>query len=347
MKLFFCLFLLIAVLIPLSASVGYTYVNMENNGTGVTRVVVGLSEKAKPVVNRTAKGLELQLTDYDRQSNAMITFKPGGIVSGVEQNGGTITLAIGSAFRYETLNLGNRVAVDVYIQNPNKSQRLQIADFYADKGKLASADKAYNDLHIDYREDTEILYHWAELLAKRGSARATDKLSMIPSGSPYYKQAQSLMAKLHGDEEPLPPPPPPTKEEAMATSAEIAPIPAMPADSIIRAPQPITAEQPESKTISLLRFLPLVGVEALLLIVFLIVISIALKKKKKSPVSSPKLERSENPGLDTRTMCRMVSKLLSDGWTLREISKELKISQKEVESLVQLCHMGGHDELNA
>ncbi|MDY0152906.1 MAG: hypothetical protein RBS43_11580, partial [Candidatus Cloacimonas sp.] len=198
----------------------------------------------------------------------------------------------------------------------------------------------YNALHIDYREDAEILYHWAELLAKRGSSRATEKLSMIPSRSSYYRSAQVLLAKLHGDEEPLPPPPIAVAEKMVEEDES------MPVDSIIQAPVQKQADAPPPVKKSW-GYFPLIAVEVLLLAMVLYLISIAIRRPKRKLVNAEDIVKPEDSGLDTKTLCRMVSKLLADGWTMREISKELKISQKEVENLVQLCHHGGHDETDA
>jgi hypothetical protein len=59
--------------------------------------------------------------------------------------------------------------------------------------------------------------------------------------------------------------------------------------------------------------------------------------------ATPSIVASE-AALDSKTMCRMVGKLTSDGWTRKEIARELKISQAEVEQYLHLCHRGGHDD---
>lgn len=341
MKLRVALIVLLSALCYLNASVAYTYVQVHHYGTAVSRVVVGFSEKTVPTINKNTGSLEIRLKDDDNGSAAPVDFSAGGLVSGIEQNGGSLQVTAREQFRYEQLGMGNRLALDIFVADPNKAQRLEIADFYRDKGKLASADKAYNALHIDYREDAEILYHWAELLAKRGSSRATDKLSMIPSSSSYYRSAQVLLAKLHGDEEPLPPPPV-TVEEKMVKEDEN-----MPVDSIIQTPVPEQAATPPPVKNSLWGYIPVIAVDTVLLAIAIYLIFIAVKLGKRKVTPHQDAVKPEASGLDTGTLCRMVSKLLADGWTMREISKELKISQKEVENLVQLCHHGGHDEPDA
>lgn len=354
MKVFFSLFMLICVVCVLNAEVSYKSVIMENYGSAVTRVVVSFSGQAETGVSTSSNSLELRVSNLSPGSQASIGYKSGGLLTGIEQNGETISISAKSPVRVEQLSLGKSIALDVFVSNPNKAQRLEIADFYSEKGKLNSADKAYNDLHIDYREDMQILYNWALLLAKRGSARATDKLSMIPSSSSYYPKAQALMAKIHGDEEPVPPPPPIyplDKIHAAPAKLETTEPTSMPADSIVRAPVPETKPAPLPKPVAkkspLMGFLPMLAVEALLLGIFIWVIYLAIKRKKPGLDLDEPESLTETSSLDTNTMCRMVSKLLSDGWTLREISKEMKIPVKEVEHLVQLCHRGGHDEQNS
>ncbi len=326
----------------LNASLGWTFVNSESYGSAVVRIVIGLYGEGNPSVIKSPDGLSVKLSNYEPGNQPTINHNPGALVKSIEQSGAEVNISMARGFRFEQSNFNSprRLVLDVFVSNPDKAQRLQIADFYSEKGKWNSADKTYNDLHLDYREDMQILYNWALLLHKRGSARATEKLSQISPESSYYQKAQNLLTKIHGDEEPLPPPPPlqiPVQPETTEDSTAVK-------DTIIAAPIQAPISVPATKVRVKFGFAPVLVFLAILLATAIIVFSFR-KKKPSTPrlAHHPKFNSLDAP-LDTKTMCRMVSKLLADGWTQREISRELKISQQDVESFVQLCHQGGHED---
>jgi len=333
---------LMLVVSMLCASLGWTSVRTESYGSAVDRIVIELMGEGDPIVSKSGEGIQVKLRDYAAGSQATINHNPSALVLGIKQTGALLTISISGSFCYEQSSYNNRrrLVLDVFRADPDKAQRLQIAGFYGETGKLNSADKAYNALHTDYRQDMQILYNWALLLHKRGSVRATEKLSQIPQESSYFQQAQKLLAKIHGDEEPLPPAPvQQTNLQPEAGSDSVAV-----KDTIISAPEPSPVVSNPPQCPFQRNYLPILIGLAVLLAIVIIVFSFG---KKKSPqprqIQEPHIQDSDS-ALDTKTMCRMVSKLLADGWTQREIARELKISQREVENYVQLCHQGGHED---
>jgi hypothetical protein len=317
---------------------------MEDYSGTVVRVVVGLSADGDYKISTSSSSLEFKLDNFISNSKARIATKDSNLVSAIEQDGEVLRITVKYPFRYETTGFEypRRIAIDIFKSNPSKAERLNIADFYSETGKLNSADKTYSDLHIDYHQDAQILYQWAVLLHKRGSARATEKLAMIPPDSPYYKKAQTLMVKLHGDEEPLPPPPAVTETPAQSTPEVPIALPEPPV-----TPKPAAVPQakhvPAKSSGAFTGLIPILLLVGVLIAIAVVIFVLALRMKPPVKRESALTETSDL-ALDTKTLCRMVSKLLSDGWSMREISKELKISQKEVEQLVQMCHSGSHDE---
>jgi hypothetical protein len=334
----------VCLLSLLSASVGITTVRMEDYDGAVVRVVVGLSAEGDYQINANPNRLDFKLENFISNSKARIATKDSNLVSTIEQNGDLLLVTVQHPYRYEKLELTypRSVVIDIFKSNPSKAERLSIADFYAETGKLNSADKTYNDLHIDYRQDTKILYKWAELLYKKGSCRASEKLFLIPTGAPYFEQAKRLMSVIHGEDEPLAPPP--VIEEGQQDTLSASPIAPTTPDQAPKPPvQPVAKPATAKKTGRIMSLIPMLLVLGILVAVACVIFIFALRMKpavKHEP--SPFTE--SNISLDNKTMCRMVSKLLSDGWSMREISKELKISQKEVEQLVQMCHSGGYDD---
>lgn len=336
------MFLLLWAASLLLASASIEMVNMENHGTAVSRVVIGLSGESGTEINSSNSGVQVLIKDY-LPSQARINYKAGGLISGVYQQENLVKIDVDGAFRLEHLRLDNRIVIDIFAARPSKAQRLIIADFYSSVGKLNSADKTYGDLHIDYREDSQILYNWAQLLHKRGSTRATEKLAMIPQNSPYYSKAQQLMAMIHGDEEPLPPPPD-AKDFSSMESETVVPDTVLPDTVQVIPAREVTASQPSRKKRI---FYPgwLLPIALLVMGGLLAYLAFTRTPKRRPAVKkpTPSIVASE-AALDSKTMCRMVGKLTSDGWTRKEIARELKISQAEVEQYLHLCHRGGHDD---
>jgi len=341
MKKLVLLLALLALSLLLGASANLESVNMENHGTAVTRVVLQLNGNSETEISRSGSNLEVLIKDY-LPGKASVNFKAGGIVSDIEQKNNSLLISVAKPFRYEQLRLGNRLAVDIFTAAPTKAERITIAEFYGATGKLNSADKMFNDLHIDYREDGGILYEWAQLLYRRGSARATEKLSLIPQNSAYFAKGQQLMAEIHGDEEP--PPPPPVESPEPLAKAETAMPDSIPEIAHQAVKSDVTPSPIPKRNGFAFPFVPFLIILAALLVVFILFFSLLTRKKKPTPQKVvPQLQPSET-ALDSKTMCRMVSKLTADGWTRREIARELKIPLKEVEQYLQLCHQGGHED---
>ncbi|MDD4310447.1 MAG: hypothetical protein PHO32_08710 [Candidatus Cloacimonetes bacterium] len=343
MKRFICVLLLTISLGILAASAEFTRVYMEDHNSAVVRVVVVLSQQKLCKISTSGSTLEVSIDSSLPQNAAQIAFVAGGLLSGIQQEGSTIQLQVKQNFRYERSSYANpyRIVIDIFKTSPNKDERLSIANFYAETGKLNSADNEYFELNRDYPKDAQILYHWGVLLTKRQSDRATKILMQIPAQSAYYPPAKGLLAKIHADEEPLPPPPPINEEEQAPNQLEP---PVQKPDTVshsqdYKAVCPPVTEANTCKGSKLLSFLPIVLVEAVLLSLFIFLLSGLLKKKPlktKPRPEAPELNEA-NTGLETKTLKRMVSKLLADGWTPKEIARELKLKQKDVEHLVHLC----------
>ena len=157
----------------------------------------------------------------------------------------------------------------------------------------------------------------------------------------------------------------PPREEAPAVAV---PEPA-PADSI---PPPVTVPppavmQPQAPGIlecvtevveaNLIIYTGILGLCLLLLIWLYIIVfrgpvSI-LRGKAPKAEKAPKASKSKarlDLGLDGATLImdsdtkrRMVNKLQSEGWTVRQIAQEMKLPAKEIESIVRQAQMSDHD----
>jgi tetratricopeptide (TPR) repeat protein len=303
--------------------------------------------------------------DNNNPSKVNIGYKGGNIVRSIEQRNNRIRISISPAYRLERMVLEDplRLVLDIIVANPNRQQKLNIAEFYTSCGKLNSADKLYVELNRDYPNDGEILYKWALLLEQRGSNRLKAIVAKIPKISTYYSMGQSILARVYGKKAPSTPPAekttPQEKPKPIEPPKPVQEIPPAPEsdqtvlpESLIATPPlqqdvqetPLPMQKKES-TLSFFEKNPLLIVFFVLLLLLIIIIFIFIhsgKKKPKPIVSVPPEIRKDSASLDTETLCRMVSRLLINGWTNKQIAKELKLPEEEVERLVKLSHQGNY-----
>lgn len=336
-----CLLIFGCIYLLMGAAVGVSTVKMEDHEGAVCRVVIGFTEEAQYQISDSAGSLDIRVQDFDNGTKARIYTAQSTLVTDVQQRDELLQINIAKPFRYETMSFDypRRLAIDIFLAQPSRGQRLVIADFYSEIGKLNSADKAYNALNLDYRNDPQVLYHWALLLAKRGSERLGDVVSRIPQSSAYYDRAHKLLARLHSDEEPLPPPPrepaPVPKVTKAVDSVAVAPVkPA--SDSIKTDVAPVALPAPAVKNPFDYRPLLLIGLIALLFVVLYIMLY--AKKHPHHNLLDDEHDESYEPDLDNPTLNRMVSKLLDDGWTNKEIARELKIGVAQVNHIIHKQH---------
>ncbi len=364
------LFMLTLLIASLCAAIDFTYVDMENYGSGVSRIVVGFYGTGNYEVIPNSDYVEVKI-DNNNPSKVNISYEGGNIVRSIVQRNNSIRISVSPTFRLERMVLEDpfRLVLDIIVAKPNRQQKLDIAEFYTSCGKLNSADKIYVELNRDYPNDGEVLYKWALLLEQRGSNRLKAIVAKIPKNSAYYSAGQDILNRVYGRkaaagtssekaapqekpksvEEPKPIEPlkankeiPPAVETEQTVQPEsLVATPPLPQD-IQEAPLPSGSE--ESK-LSFFEKNPLLIVFFVLLLLLIIIIFIFIhsgKKKPKPVVFAPPENRKEGEALDTETLCRMVSRLLINGWTNKQIAKELKLPEEEVERLVKLSHQGNY-----
>ncbi|MCB5234601.1 MAG: hypothetical protein LHW60_05075 [Candidatus Cloacimonetes bacterium] len=247
------------------------------------------------------------------------------------------------------------LVVDFYKTANTKEERLALARFHTDRGRIARADKIYHELYIDYKNHYDILLAWGEVLIKRGSDRAVEKLEMIPSSSQFYSRAQELLSEI--DPKKVDIPKEPIIEEDEDEILDLKPDPAidyqLPEDDdeyIDSELQRILKRDDISEMIddreSLWEKLNIIVVAAIILVaILLIFIMFLLLRLKAAKKGAKHGVRQRVCDLDAATVTKMVNKLLTDGWTNKEIARELKISRYEVEQAIKRLHyLGGYED---
>ncbi len=355
------LLVLIMVLASCTLSaVSIQSIRAENYSGVVCRLVLTMDQDVDFTVNQQGNDFYLVIDDFDGHIPAYTL--SGTFLNQIEPTAGGLRISSPLQLRYLTMRLSDikALVIDFIKITQSKKERLIIAQFLTDKGRLSSADKEYSTLARDYPDHYDVFYSWGELLLKRGSSRAAEKLGMIPEYSSYYTAAQDLLnsdndsSNATGKSEGSPEQPEPEIQEAVAlqTEAEADPDLAETSlqDSIILAipPEKIFVEKPNflssiAELASRYILLTIAVFVAILVILGCLIFGSTKKARKK-----PKQDIEESSlGLDTDTLCKMVNRLLADGWTNKEIARELKINLQEVELIVRRLHYMGISEDDA
>ena len=322
-----------------------TYIETQNYGSAVSRIVIGLYGTGAYKVEQGNNFVEIKLDNSD-VSKLNISIPAGWLLKSIEQFGDKIIIAISCPFCLEQMILDSprRLVLDIIVAQPDKQQKLEIADFYTSTGKLNSADRIYGQLHHKYPEDHEILYKWVLLLKQRGSSRLKDVAAKIPQNSEYYPLAQQIVKGNYRDKTTLIYPEGKTKNACKISSTGEKTT----TESIYIIPETQQETKQPSKPDKVKKLYSTKWIRRIMLIIILILLLILIyhfianisRKKRKTayniniePESKEKIPPEEN-----KTFFLMVCRLLDFGWTNSEIARELKISEEEVERLVQLCH---------
>jgi hypothetical protein len=321
----------------LSALTGVKSIRAEDYHEVAGRLVFDLDSNSTYSAQPSNDILQIRIGDFDNEdAQRVINSK---FIREVSLVPGGFNVKLASGLRYEKMYFDDtkQIVIDLFTKPTSKSGRLTIARFYSDRGRYASADKAFSDLNRDFPDSDDILYHWGVLLKRRGSTRAEDILARIPASSTYYKQARSLM---EGSDYIPPimvkPCPELTDEEVEEQPEEPALADSIATTEVPIAVTPVTAveEQPRSSfwntivEIALDHFVLTLGFFVSTLVILSILIFGFKQKSKPGP--------NANVGFEALSMRRMVNRLLADGWTHKEIARELKITVDEVAYIANL-----------
>ena len=351
---------LLMVLIVLAScalsAVSIQSISAEDYNGLVCRLVLRMDQDVDFTVNKQGNDFLIAIDDFDGQLPAFSL--DGTFLDQIELTGDGIKISSSARLRYLTMRLSDikALVIDFIKFSQSKRERLLIANFLIEKGLLGSADKAYEEIARDYPDHYDVYYQWGDLLLQRGSSRAALKLAMIPESSSYYPAAQDL---LHGVKSSAKTDKTPEQQEQ-----EIAII----RDDIeLQAVAKTELEQDElSPQDSIVFFIPsddiyvekagffssmaklasryillTIAVFVAILVLLAYLIFGSFKKPAKKPHQG--IEES-SLGIDTDTLSKIVHRLLADGWTNKEIAKELKVSQHEIELMVRRLHYMGVSE---
>ncbi len=337
---------LLLVGIGMLTAVSVSSIRAEDYSGVVCRLVFQMDQDTDFVIQKQSDGFFLGLNQV---SGELPPYSLGGtFIDGISIVTGGIKIRSSLDLSHHSMRLSdhNAIVIDLFKQATSKRDRLITAKFLADKGRLASADREFNSLAIDYPDHYDILYHWGELLIKRESSRAPEKLAMIPRTSHYYEAAQELIRdnSMSQQTDPAQNVEEESEDEEPMVLMQMPGLDEVAEDSVYGIATITRVEDHYDNGQSLLskvadwgnrHFVITIIIFVVLLVVLCIMIFGNYKMSKKLKKES--IEESSQP-LDTETMCKIVNRLLTDGWTNKEIAKELKISNHDVELIVRRLH---------
>ncbi len=333
MKKIYIALLMILGFMSLYSLTSIKAIRAEDYQSTVCRLVLDLNQAANFSVKQHENMMEIELDGFDgkdapRSINSIfiqeIKVQPKGL-----------TLKIRNISRFETMRLGEtkQAVVDLFTEPNTLPGRLAVARFYSDRGKYASADTTFYALDRCYPDTDKILYHWGVLLKRRGSQRADDKLGQIKPESPYYEAAQNLIQgkkyipDLIGEDHVLE-----EGTDSLALYTEGDSLGTL--DSIIVATP--SYQIPEVKLSFWEELVNIASRYCVLTILFFVSTLLILGFLIFGPQSYRKMNNKQKIGFEALAMKKMVQRLLADGWTYKEIARELKITVHEVSQIADI-----------
>lgn len=326
--------------IGLYALSSLTGIRAEDYQAVVCRLVLDLDTDAEFWVQQKADGLLIEIQNFDGKDAKR--FISSSMIREIQILPQGIWVSTIPGLRYEKMRLPltKQAVIDLFSHPSSQKGRLAIARFYSDRGKYASADEAFYALQRDFPDNDAILFHWGILLKRRGSSRANDKLQQVSPESEYYESAVDL---LRGGKY-LPPVPESSKPSTVDTLREAALRDSIyQVDSLIVAAPHSALQEPKPKIWDVLtdlacrHFFITLGIFVSVIVILSILIFGPKRKKAASP---PELQI----GIEAQTLRPMVNRLLADGWTHKEIARELKISSSEVAQIANQSYKDQADD---
>ncbi|MDD3578469.1 MAG: hypothetical protein PHS23_05680 [Candidatus Cloacimonetes bacterium] len=332
----FCLGLsMLIMFMGLWADTGIRGIRAEDYQGVVCRLVLDLNQDAKFTVQQKPEGLQINIENFDgRDAKKQLN---SSLIRELQVNTHGVWVATIKGLRYEMMQLSEtrQAVVDLFSNPQNLEGKLAIARFYSDRGKYASADEAFYALDRGYPGNDNVLYYWGILLKRRGSNRANVKLGQIPESSPYFDAAQELIQSGRYI--------PQLQEADVQASIEADALDEVAlrdsiykVDSLVVAAPKLSLRHPKPKALDVIAeiasqhfILALLVFVSTLVIISILVFGSRQGKTKKTESSI---------GLEAMALQRMVHRLLADGWTHKEIARELKIGVNDVTFIANQAH---------
>jgi hypothetical protein len=302
------------------------------------RIVIQVDKNAKYSVesNASAAGCEIRIYDTQTSVSKVQYQNPLVLISNIQiaNKTGYSSVMIDTKGACKILNFAMedpyRVVVDLikFPVTAERQERLGLARFYDDTQRYRHAGSLYSKLAVDYADDAEINYLWATLLYRVGNPdKAAKRAGMIPAGSSYYKYAQSLLDRIERrvapDAEPLEEPQAVSEQDSTTVQDTVA--------AVTSGPQTAQESSRSKLGVYILVFLAFCAGVATVYGSVKLLRTLSRKTMRTDETASEPEANPTELNLEDGIKARMVTKLMSDGWTTKEIARELQISRKDVE----------------
>jgi tetratricopeptide (TPR) repeat protein len=330
--------------------------------TNVNRVVIVFSDPVKyQIVSNSADNtLQVRIRDAVKGDSYLEpVLENSQIVHSIllesKKPGVEVKIQTGVAYRTEMMTLneeGYKIVLDIFQMEPPATFEagVNVANFYFSTHQFNKAKPLYNKLEVSYPDKKEINYYIGKnLIGLKRYEEALARFEKVPQSSREYQFSQLLTNKLRSskqysdfqqdfldssfDNELSSPP-----TTGTTTSPQVQTVPQQ--NVIVnKLAQPIPANRTLLTVLSLAQIPLWVALLLMGLLIFLnaIMLGLAQHQAKEDSVFDTFKETPQEPTIfvDELAKLKMISKLLHDGWSNREISKELHIAESEVESAVK------------
>ncbi len=266
-----------------------------------------------------------------------------------KKSGLEVVIKTNMTYRADIMTLsedGYKIVLDIFQKESpfTYDAGLGIANFYLSTHQFVTAKRLFSKLEADYPEKKEMNYYFAKNLVRMNRfTEALKRLDLVPATSREYEFSQILIEKfksiqrysefsqdfLDSDFDIALSSPVAVKDTTLNSSKVISPSKAQ-----------VKHKKPSLLTVLATAQIPLwlaLALILLLIIINAIMLEITHKQSRKATAFNNSKESASEPTLfiDEEAKRKMISKLMRDGWSNKEIAKELHISEKDTELIVK------------
>lgn len=334
-------------------------IELSTDNPMVTRVAIELSDKTEwsHSIDKDNRQVKVLIKNCDVNHPEVKGLGKSNLVSDLAQtnigNDGNVLLTINGLFLIETMTLNNpfKIVIDLFVFKKAYSypELLYQATFYEKSGLLNKAARIYEKMRMQFPENTDTNYYWGNLLIRQNKKiAAKEKLLAVAFDSKEYKKAQDLIAKLDGNE----------TVEADPIIKNVADKDTINSIGLSDSISTLAAQKPFRKRTfhffslkNILQFdfsklVPtsffrdiknlsswfwlIIGVVALIILLVIYDIIRIQKRKSKSRIKGKFKVKADN-----KIKQDLIKKLREQGWAVKEISRELMITEKETQMYIK------------
>lgn len=311
----------------------------------ITRLVLSLSRSVRYTILYSPEKQSLKITMKQTRATGDIQEPIQGLSPVIQsskfsQIGNSLVLELTGTqkLHYEHFTLrenGYKIVLDLYpaAMEETLQGQTKLAYFYAETENYVKSQKLFESLASEYPVDTVYNYYWGlSLLSQNNKEQAIEKFKAVKQGVPEFLMAQIELKNLGQPTLIVDAPKQPQHtKQGNWLNKQLSPLFTTESKLSFNLPTWLTTALALWIIIGLLLCI-------LILAIFVVVLSVKVHNLKIQ-LCNIRNKNTVSILIDDDSKKKMVSRLVQNGWSNREISKELHISVKEVEAIIELCQV--------